>query len=903
MNEIRRITRSWLDCHRQNPCDEAEIVIQHMDQKTWQRTMHSCMAMRPNSTCDAFLYTTTSLAVEYLPSGASQMETMFVRKREVEHVLPIPESGKSRSTLTQYDSKEKSPTFKETSRLFPFKWLIKKEKSISETQFVLHNNMIPRNDTKKRSVRKERVVRLMWSPHVALEWKHAYAMNHNDMNEFRFEIELVPGTRSETEHVQNNHFMPLWYTLLSIYTDSPIPILPKTSGWAFHQYKRILSPVFKTLQGPQPVTIVNESKIDDTKEYYITEKADGERIIVLCDGESGHVYGMRRDQSVIKLPFTISTNHSRRGFSILDAELVDGIHIYVFDAYVIWDNFVHDQPTHHRILCARRVVAFMKPMTAFTYREEPVKPIIETKTMKKVIGNAWKSTRDFIMNQAANGGFPYQIDGIILTPIDESVPSTTTWSTQYKWKPHTESTIDVMVDCSKGCHTYISSLYTSTQMMDHMLEGEQQQATPSAKNSTHLINCYPEHGLDTVHAAHICDLFHPSWNRVHGESSMVQQFFPRVYPFGMVVECAIDLVEQSTYTYKLVPVRIRWEKTLSHRKSKTISYRPNFHATTNSIVYPIIFPNHTTIAYYERTKTRKERVLRNTFLHHNAIKHSKCLSPCIDKNTDLIVDVGIGQAGDLMKWISSVKESKSTKVTIPIIGFDVSYRNLFDTNACALMRWSQLDRNIKEVHPLLLIEADANQSWKKKDTFHPLYQSQIMRILHNTGKRSQTAMEKKWVQSIQSATQPLISCQFALHYFCQSKKTLRQFVRNISHFAKSGCYFSTSFLDGTSLMDMIHSNETESLVVPGVYSFRPRTQTNASGATPQPTFGSVIDVFIESIGTEHPEYITYLDLILPIFEEHGWRLQDSQLFSECSSDHEFDPTFSSLYRYAIFCYN
>lgn len=898
MNEIRRITKSWLDCHRQSPRNEAEIVIQHIDQKTWQRTMHSCMMMRPTSTCEALHYTTTSLSVEYLPSGGSQLETMFVRKREIEHVLPTPDTSADRNTVTQYDSKEKSPTFKETSRLFPFKWLIKKEQSISETTFTLQNNMIPRNDTKKRSIRKERVIRLMWSPQVTLEWKHTYTMNENEMNEYRLEIELVPETSHPTKYVHHNHFMPLWHSLLSIYTDSPIPILPKTSGWAFHQYKRILSPIFKTLQGPQPVTIVNESKIDETKEYYITEKADGERIIVLCDGESGHVYGMRRDQSVIKLPFMISTNHSRRGFCILDAELVHGVHIYVFDAYVIWDNFVHDQPTHHRILCARRVVAFMKPMTAFSYREESITPIIETKVMSKVNGNEWKTARNFIMNQAANGGFPYQIDGIILTPINESVPSTTTWSTQYKWKPHTESTIDVMVDCAKGCHTYISSLYTSTQMMDHMLEGTQ---TNGPTHRPQLIDCYPEHSLHTVCPSRICELFHPSWRR--NTTVNLSKVFQRVYPFGMVVECSIDVVNQTASTYRLVPLRIRWEKTLYHRKSKTISYRPNFHSTTNSIVYPIIFPEHTTIAYYERTKTRKQRVLRNTFLHHNAVKYSNCISPYIDTQTDLIVDVGIGQAGDLMKWIESVHKSGTTADAVPIIGFDVSYRNLFDSNACALMRWSQLETNMKELHPLLLIEADANQSLKKKDTFHPLYQSQVMRILHNTGKRSQTVMEKKWAKYIHEARSPLISCQFALHYFCESKKTLRQFVRNISHFAKSGCYFSTSFLDGTSLLDMIHSNETDGLVVPGVYSFRPRTKTTGSAGistSTQPTFGSMIDVFIESIGTEHPEYITYLDLILPIFEQHGWVLHDSKLFSECLSDHEFDPTFSSLYRFVIF---
>lgn len=176
--------------------------------------------------------------------------------------------------------------------------------------------------------------------------------------------------------------------------------------------------------GKQPITLTKKDYtrtiIPNIENYYLTDKADGERCMVYIGKESAAVTA----QQYYPLDITSET------ISIFDCERVD-------DKYYVFDLLMHEGKNVSKMVFSKKVELL----------QNAAKIIGELKPMVRL-------TRDFpkqIKEMYERKTRIYPIDGLMFTPVDDKVI--------YKWKPVEHLTVDFLVlkPPSKiiGIHPYV----------------------------------------------------------------------------------------------------------------------------------------------------------------------------------------------------------------------------------------------------------------------------------------------------------------------------------------------------------------------------------------------------------------------------------------------------------------
>ena len=152
--------------------------------------------------------------------------------------------------------------------------------------------------------------------------------------------------------------------------------------------------------------------------YYVTEKADGVRALVMC-------YKNRCAVLSNELVEFINETVMMDEITIVDAEWLSiDKTIYIFDVLMIKNKNVLELPFKDRIQFADVAVAVINSYGAVAVKKNFV--VVEEKTMKKSF------------EEIAARKYEYEIDGLILTAPDASYAETK----NYKWKPLKNNTID-----------------------------------------------------------------------------------------------------------------------------------------------------------------------------------------------------------------------------------------------------------------------------------------------------------------------------------------------------------------------------------------------------------------------------------------------------------------------------
>jgi hypothetical protein len=179
--------------------------------------------------------------------------------------------------------------------------------------------------------------------------------------------------------------------------------------------------------GPQPVSIERRHfRLLKKQPYMVCEKTDGTRYMLACfvasDGNKVCAITDRAFKA-----FYLSLTIPRQ--TILDGELVetrDGKTLYmVYDAVQIGGRDVRHEPLTERLEQATKVVRGII---------KSAKTTVEVRVKKMLPLEA-------IGCLPALDSFPYETDGIVFTPVLESV-RIGTHETMFKWKPRDRITID-----------------------------------------------------------------------------------------------------------------------------------------------------------------------------------------------------------------------------------------------------------------------------------------------------------------------------------------------------------------------------------------------------------------------------------------------------------------------------
>jgi ribA/ribD-fused uncharacterized protein len=646
--------------------------------------------------------------------------------------------------------------------------------------------------------------------------------------------------------------------------------------------------------------------------YTVTNKADGERCMLVVARDKRLLRWTRGG----KIAWTglVATKDTHIG------DVVDGEYLYdrnlfcIFDAYhfrgknilrlplMTTDDDVTKEPLKSRLGCAHQFVEDLKRDFTVASAKTPLR--IETKLFLAGNGPAMEQAIRTILDTK----FEYPTDGLVFTPRASPVAPVTerkgdSWLHLYKWKPSTQNSIDFLVSFKMGesydpvigqrvvrgnlfvgrnpgsdivypCET-LTGEYKPPEIpaeMRVLMETRDRAPSPFQPTAPKSPDAYQI--LIPVNAKGIpIDL---DGNRIEDNT---------------IIECTRD-VERGRWKI----MRTRYDKTYQYRVLNQAMFGNDIHVADaiwtnihNPVTEDMIRTLHSSPPsdsfedelYYRDSLEARDRVMRDVMSFHNKIKERLYQSSI--KVGDTLLELAVGRANDLHKW-------RKTKPSM-IVGIDLSRGNLEGARQGACVRYLN-ERTKQKMPPALFIEGDMTQSLLEQD-------NRYIKILNK-----EEPAPTEYLQKFAGLTEfDVISCQFAIHYACESEETFRTFVGNLTRHGK-GLFFGTC-MDGRSVYSQLLGKEGH-IFRSNDRIFGEFTKDYADGEGWTEDFGKAIMVKLESFERPTKEYLVPFGKVTEILKENGFELLGSTTFEdEYASQTDYVLTgdiqaFSFLHRAFVF---
>jgi len=659
-------------------------------------------------------------------------------------------------------------------------------------------------------------------------------------------------------------------------------LLPVSDIQRYQQEFKMTSNVFLN-----PVTLVRRHLKPDNlnsimKDYTVTNKADGYRVGLY----------VARDRRVLIVRPTlqlvwagITANDDSHSGDFLDGEFIADKNLFcIFDVYRYRNRDVRNLPLmkngESRLNCAKLFIEDLRSQFTMTPSLTPLR--IETKLFLAGDGIAMEEAIQTMLTTE----FEYETDGLVFTPRSSPVAPAEdrkgkTWLRVYKWKPPHLNTIDFLIkilpdetfDPIKKVKARKAELYVSRTPGDDII--------------------YPR---ETMTGEYVPRKLPDELQRVAESNTRVPSVFQPTVPrdpdaYQMYIptnekDLAVDLagirVEDNTIVECSFDIETRRWNILRTRYDKTFQYRVlhepqygNDIATANSVWTSIHVPvtpemiksfvsnppddTYEDDMYYRDDLKRCSRIFNDVYDFHNRIKDELYKENI--KKDDTLLELGVGRAGDLNKW-KRVKPSK-------VVGVDISESNITSPTQGSAVRYiNDKKKNPRDfLPPCLFVVGDMST--------YPLFEQEDKYMPILTAKEKAPTVYLAEFEGLDSFN--AISCQFALHYACETEEAFRAFAKNLQKYGK-GVFFGTCS-DGKSIYTLLagkkaHLFGTERQVC-GEYSkeYEDRESWNEE-------FGMPVKVFLESFDRPAIEYLVPFEKVTSILEEHGYELVESKLFGE-----------------------
>ena len=515
-----------------------------------------------------------------------------------------------------------------------------------------------------------------------------------------------------------------------------------------------------------------------------------------------------------------------------------------------------------------------------------------------------------ILEQIKNGGFNYETDGLIFTPINKSVGSSKlgilennkTWKSSFKWKPPEFNTIDFLVVTKKNENDEdsIKNIYNDG---NDMLQNEQIQYYKTLslrvgfdenkhgilnpcedviqnniykdnnnKNNYKPVPFYPTDPTPN-YPIHIANIILKNKN---GRKQMLTENGEEELFDNTIVEFRFE--KNNKEYWQWIPIRVRYDKTSEYKRGGK-NYGNAYHVAqsvwrsinlpiTNEIISTgegIIENNLDDNVYYNRkskeTHTKSLRDFHNRYIKSKLIKS-------VANNGDTLIDMSVGKAGDIQKWLDSNLSF--------VFGIDYSKDNIENKMDGACARYIKTKRKKRKMFDALFIHGDGSENIKQTLAAKTDKNRMIINALNGVGSKDRkllgNGVYNKW--GIAKDGFNIVSNQFSLHYFFKNNKTLNEFIRNCSENCVVGGYMIGTCYNGKNIFNKLKSKEVnEKLVImkedKKIWSITKLYQKEEMPDTTD-CLGYEIDVYQESINKSFVEYLVNFDYLIMLMENYGF---------------------------------
>lgn len=651
------------------------------------------------------------------------------------------------------------------------------------------------------------------------------------------------------------------------------------------------------------------------KGYTVTNKADGQRsgLYVARDGKV-----LLISKNNLRWTGIVANDDSHIG-DFIDGEYIAEKHLFcIFDVFrfrnkdtrslplMKTDEDTLKNPLNSRLGCARLFVEDIRSQFTILPALDPIR--IETKLFLAGDGIAMEEAIKTMLEM----NFEYEIDGLVFTPRDTGIAPPgdvqgSVWNRVYKWKPASQNSIDFLVKISDE-ETYdpvLQSMVKKGQLFVSRGPKDDIIYPRETMNGEYKPKPLPE-SLQRIAEMNtrVPSVFQPSVPRDPDAYQILLPMNDRKITVDKngnkveddtIIECAYDV---DTKRWNIL--RTRYDKTYEYKVKKQPQYGNDSKTAEDnwtSIHIPVtedMISNFITNPldqseeddmYYRDDLNRNTRVLKDSYDFHNAIKND--LYRQIIKKGDTLLELAVGVAGDFHRW-------KKTHVG-KVVGIDISLSNIISPKKGAAVRYLKDKQDHPQDYRPAILYIVGNM------TEYPLLEQEDKYMPIVTGKEKAPTEYLSQFEDIKDFD--VISCQFAIHYACETEEVFRNFARNIEKYGKD-IFFGTC-LDGQAVYSLLVGKKTHLFgndkQIAGEF-----TKMYDDKESWVEEFGMPIQVYLENFEKPQIEYLVPFEKVTEIMKEHGYELQETRTFRELYSQQthitltDEQQLFSFLHRTFVF---
>lgn len=691
---------------------------------------------------------------------------------------------------------------------------------------------------------------------------------------------------------------------------------------------------------PKPITLERINMIDPSEygaisiltEYTVTEKADGERLLIYINNK-GNVYLINNTYTIQDTGIIANKNAFN---TLIDGEYIscnkrlDGSKKNLYAAFDIY-YFNGKKITNLPLIDKKesRYDILQKVPSLLDEKKSVVEFIVKK---HYYTDNILNDCNEILTN---HDKYPYEIDGLIFTPaklsvysyyVNKEMPLTTNtkWDRVFKWKPIEQNTIDFLVkerkQIIKDGITYkeleLHVGYNATQWEDiSPTEGLKIRYTKEASNKYKLqrksfipkpFKPKIEHtpGVDYTPGVEIAYIPINNKNEIRALNN-------DIIDDDSIVEFRYIPDKDRLVHLRWEPLRVREDKTRIFKKGKlsktanelgvAINIWRSIHLpvttamiTGNEEVFSKNAPDDlvsrlldTDDIYYAREIPRDSLLSVSMLNFHNQIvKRNLYMKP---ERKGTLLELACGQFGDLNRWTDAEYSF--------VLGVDLVRNNIYNPRYGAwsriIKRHNQLRRKVDGTDKVKYMDLvavvgdcavplkDGSAAVVAKDTDS----ENILKVVLN--RQNSVPQHLKHIAGRGSNGFDVVSSMFAIHYFFQSEEKLDGFLANVSQNLKRGGSFICTFMDGKKVEEAIEeaggdlvegrkklSDDDTQKTVP-VWAIVRRFNKNEKS-----DYSKRIDVYIENTQRLIPEYLVNYELLVEKAKNFNLELSETEMFRE-----------------------
>lgn len=632
----------------------------------------------------------------------------------------------------------------------------------------------------------------------------------------------------------------------------------------------------------QPVTLEQENLLESElgrvsiqENYTVTEKADGERMLMYVD-KNNNVYTI--DSRLNVRDVGMKNKHKN---SLLDGEFVKRSKYNTnYNTFMAFDIYFMDSKDVRDMKLVPDRIDLMNEFTersAFTSYSSSMK----VKAKKFLHGDNIFALSKQVYNADK---YDYHIDGMIYTPSNLAVGTNYleetsdknsfggAWAKVFKWKPPDENSIDMLTIYGKEMFVPDIGRVVFAQLKVAYRASTDSMIDPMAVLSNSRIVQNRQ-----INEKTFVEVYLP----LKDEDSKPRSELGEIIYNNTIVEYSYDKLASELTAWK--PYRVRQDKTSLYQTSRNIAGTANNYNTAlnvwRSIINPVTKDMITGITilkqedvmknnvYYSRNISRKKILSKPMLDFHNRGIKSRLFSLFKNKNYSL-VDLASGKGGDLHKWM----EARYTKV----VGFDINLDNIMNNEDGAYRRLYQSKKNEGRDTHILFIQKDVSKPWSEIDSIENETMFDLYRLVSDKTNPKPTIPRNaiKFKNSLRDGFN-VASCQFAIHYMFRDIDTLKTYCQNVDEVLKPGGYFIGTCLDGTKVASILDDSPTGKMTGKQDENTLWMIEKKYEGDFKSNTPGQTISVYVESINKIYDEYLVDLDLLTDVLETFGIRKLNS----------------------------